>query len=431
MRSPAAPIQGRGFDESAGYGEHLVQLTRDLQVVAADHPASVTGTDDVDFVGSPVIFTPAGCDEVVAAVNKNGHLFLWHAASIADGPFADVPVQPSSVARPLLTQPAYDGATRSLYVATFTALVRVSLTSCDSAVVDWKETFPNATLQGSPTVAGPTVWIALSGAPARLRGYDARTGRLEYNGAFGGMSFAPPSVFGGRLYEGARHGFAVSRPATSSTGPLSALRAYRSFAGARDGWQSRENGVFSTSNGGKTWRRIYPADAERVLRLSALDGVISVGEPGPCNCEQRQLWTGDGGRSWHETKALSASFTGSASTVYTWTGTAIRRAAWPPVRSKPLASFAEQIADAAPVPGGVVVLLTAAGKNWDNTARLALIRGGSVTSLLLPMEDGRVTARSLQVAWPTVVVRTYLYTDEGRRTVRWRSTNGGRTWRAV
>ena len=89
----------------------------------------MTGTDDVDFAGSPVIFTPAGCDEVVAAVNKNGRLFLWHAASIADGPFADVPVQQASVERPLITQPAYDSATRSVYVTTFTALVRVSLTT--------------------------------------------------------------------------------------------------------------------------------------------------------------------------------------------------------------------------------------------------------------------------------------------------------------
>ena len=139
----------------------------------------------------------------------------------------------------------------------------------------------------------------------------------------------------------------------------------------------------------------------------------------------------DGGRSWHETKALSASFTGRASTLYTWVGSAIRDAAWPPVRSKPLASFAEQIADAAPVPGGVAILLTAAGKDWDNAARLAVIRGDSATTLVLPAESGRVTARSLQVTWPTVVVRTYVYTDDGRRTVRWRSTNGGKSWRAA
>ena len=166
----------------AGYGEHLVQLSRDLDVVAANHPTTVTGTDDVDFAGSPVIFTPAGCDEVVAAVNKNGRLFLWHAASIADGPFADVPVQQASVERPLITQPAYDSATRSVYVTTFTALVRVSLTTdCDSAEVTWKEAFPNATLQGSPDGRVSDRMgcaVGRTGALARVRRAD-RTARVQ------------------------------------------------------------------------------------------------------------------------------------------------------------------------------------------------------------------------------------------------------------
>ena len=32
----------------------------------------------------------------------------------------------------------------------------------------------------------------------------------------------------------------------------------------------------------------------------------------------------------------------------------------------PLKTFDEEIADAAPVPGGIAVLLTEAGKSWDN-----------------------------------------------------------------
>jgi hypothetical protein len=148
---------GSAFSESAGYGEHLVELSRDLRVLAANHPSSVQGTDDFDFAGSPVIFTPAGCDEVVGAVNKDGRLFLWHANAIADGPFADVLLQKESEDAPLLTQPAYDAATRSVYVATFPSLARVSLDGCSAAHVAWRAAFPHATLQGSPTVAAPGV----------------------------------------------------------------------------------------------------------------------------------------------------------------------------------------------------------------------------------------------------------------------------------
>ena len=46
-------------------------------------------------------------------MNKDGRLFLWHANAIADGPFADVLLQKQSEDEPLLTQPAYDAATRS------------------------------------------------------------------------------------------------------------------------------------------------------------------------------------------------------------------------------------------------------------------------------------------------------------------------------
>ncbi len=420
---------GSAFSESAGYGEHLVELSRDLQVLAANHPSSVQGTDDFDFAGSPVIFTPAGCDEVVAAVNKDGRLFLWHANAIADGPFADVLLQKESEDEPLLTQPAYDAATRSVYVATFPSLARVSLDGCSAAHVAWRSAFPHATLQGSPTVAGTTVWIALSGAPARLRGYDAKSGRVVEERLFGGLSFAPPSIVGGRLYEGARQGFATSaavpsRPQAAASG----LRAYTSQFDSRHRWQSRENGVFSTDDGGRTWRRIYPTYAQRALRLSATRGVISVTSGSACHCEQRQLWTADGGRSWNETRALTPSFTGSGRTVFSWSGTTVRAASWPPRRSRPFASFPEALADVAAVPEGVAALLTGAGKSWDNTPRLAIVRGKKISTVMLPDEPGQVIARSIRVMWPTVVVRTFVFTEHGRETVHWRSPNGGRSW---
>jgi hypothetical protein len=371
-----------------------------------------------------------GCPETVAAVNKDGLLFLWHAASIGDGTFADVALQKQSDEQPLLTQPAYDPATRSVVVSTFSALVSVRLDGCSAAHIAWKSPFGNATLQGSPTVAGSTVWVALSGAPARLRGYDGRTGRVVADRPFGGMSFAPPSILGGRLYEGARQGFTTTSPAVSRPQAApSALRAYTSTLDSRHRWQSRENGVFSTDNGGRTWRRIYPTYAQRVLRLPRGRGVISVTSGSACHCDQRQLWTSDGGRHWHETHALAPAFTGSGSTVYSWTSDSIREAAWPPVRSHNDATLPEEVADLATIPGGVVALLTDAGKSWDNVARVAIVRGKRISTATLPDEIGQVTARSLSVAWPTVVVRTYVFTDRGRVTVHWRSVNGGKSWR--
>jgi hypothetical protein len=423
---------GPAFDEGAGYGEHLVELTRDLSVVAASRPMTIRGEDDFDFTGSPVVFTPRGCGEVVAAANKNGHLYVWRTADVTAGPVADVSVQPQDLERPLLTQLAWSDRTQSLYAVTFTSLVRVAV-GCDSAHVAWSARFPHPTLQGSPSVAGDTVVVALSGAPARLRAYDAATGRLRFDRALGGMSFAPPAIAGGWLFEGADHGLAgrsavASRPAPAA----SRVRGYTSWSDAKHGWQSRENGVYATSDHGRHWRRIFRSYAQRVLRLSPTRGVISVGTGRiSCDCRQRQLWTSDGGRTWHETRALGPSFTGQGATLYTWSGNDLRRASWPPRRSTHVATLAETIADAATVPGGVVALLTSAGHRFDNATRLVFERGDRSTSVTLPDTVGRVEARALTVHWPDVVVRTYVFTDRGRKTILWRSLNGGKTWRAT
>lgn len=423
---------GAAFDEAAGYGEQLVELSPDLQVLAASHPADVAGAGDFDFIGSPVIFTPPGCGELVAAANKNGRLYLWRAASIASGPIADLALQAASQDQPLLTQIAYDARTTSLYVSTFTSLFRVSVEGCESARVVWKGRYPNPTLEGSPTVAGATVWVALSGAPARMRGYDAATGRLRYDGAVGGISFAPPSAVTGRLYEGADHGFA-DRSAGSSRPPAAAsrVRAYTSWSDKRHGWQSREGGVFASDDAGRTWRRIYGTYAQRVVRLSQSNGVISIGTGAvSCNCRERQLWTSDDGHSWHETRALGPQFVGSASNLYTWSDATLSRASWPPRRSTMLATLGETIADAAPIPGGVAALLTGSGHSWDNRARIVALRGDAESTIELPDEPGDVLARALTADWPNLVVRTYVFTDSGRKTVSWRSTDGGKTWHA-
>jgi hypothetical protein len=423
---------GAAFDEGAGYGEQLVEVSTDLHVLAASHPDDVPGAGDFDFVGSPVIFTPPGCSELVAAANKNGHVYVWRSTAIADGPIADVALQATSQDQPLLTQIAYDPRTASLYASTFTSLIRVAVDRCAGAHVAWKARYPSPTLEGSPTVAGALVWVALSGVPAHLRAYDARTGQLRYDRSVGGISFAPPVATSGRLFDSADHGFAdrsATRELVSET--ASRLRAYTSWSDKRHGWQSREGGVYETDDAGHTWRRIYRSSAQRVVRLSTTRGVISVGSGTiSCDCRERQLWTSDGGRTWHETRALGPDFVGRGTDLYIWSGSALRRASWPPRRSTSLATLPKTIADAAPIPGGVAVLLTESGRSWDNNARIVKLKGDSAATIALPDEPGHVVARALIADWPDLTVRTYVFTDDGRRTVSWRSTDGGKTWRA-
>jgi uncharacterized protein YndB with AHSA1/START domain len=91
--------------------------------------------------------------------------------------------------------------------------------------------------------------------------------------------------------------------------------------------------------------------------------------------------------------------------------------------------MSETVADAAPIPGGVAALLTASGQGWDNDAHVVEVKGDGDATIALPPEVGHVLARALTVNWPSLVVRTYVFTDDGRKTVSWRSTDGGKTWR--
>src|SRR5207253_1995316 len=60
--------RGKRFREWAGYGEHIVELGLDLSVRSANHPRDIRATQDLDFVGSPVLFRDRTCGELAAAL---------------------------------------------------------------------------------------------------------------------------------------------------------------------------------------------------------------------------------------------------------------------------------------------------------------------------------------------------------------------------
>jgi len=107
---------GADFSEAAGYGEQLVELTRDLDVVAASGPG-LTGFSDVDFVGSPVVLDTNDCGELVGAQAKNGIFFAWKADDVSSGPVWSLKLQKADPETPLLSQPTWSSRFRSFYVA--------------------------------------------------------------------------------------------------------------------------------------------------------------------------------------------------------------------------------------------------------------------------------------------------------------------------
>ena len=255
--------KGAKFSEEAGYGEHVVELSPGLDVRSSDAP-DLTGFTDLDYVGSPVVADTADCGEIVAAQAKNGMLFGWDAGSLDAGPLWSVKLQKADPGAPLLTQPTWSPAYRSFFVASASKLVRIGLGTDCKPKVAWQTTLGDATLYPSPTVAGGTVWIGLpvkdlSGVAEALLGVDARTGRVTVRKPMGGVSFAPPTALPGMLFVATMHGLAAARFPVAHGRPVSTLPEYTSRLDDRHVWQSREDGVYSTDDGGRHWKRIYPA----------------------------------------------------------------------------------------------------------------------------------------------------------------------------
>jgi hypothetical protein len=313
--------------------------------------------------------------------------------------------------------------------------------------VTWGRKIGNGLFNGSPTIAGDIVWLAENAnRGTSLLGFDARSGARRYRARLAGPTYTAPTVVGDRLYIGTYIGgvqaFALAsglhRPVGAGESPLP---EYRSFPSPLNGWVSREDGVYTTENGGATWRLLYPRSAIRVARVSALTGMLSVGDRAlRCACRQRRLWTADGGASWRPTsEAVGNGFIGAAGTLWWWRGGSLFRAAhWPPaaagLRGVRVARLPGVIVDARAVPGGVVALVShrVAGLGFDHRPRLMFVqRRRKVKVLRLPRAEGEVVARSVDVAWPAMTVRGhdgvgFMRREEG--SIEWRSIDGGAKW---
>jgi hypothetical protein len=437
---------GRKFREWAGYGEQLVELARDLSVRAANHPRTIRAPKDLDFVGSPVVFKHGLCGELVGVLNKNGFLYVWRSGKVKAGPIFSIRLAHPTIDAPLLSQPAYSPRTGALYVATPSRLVRIGVDRRCRGRVAWARRVGNGLLNGSPTIAGNTVWLVENaGKGSALLGYDARSGVRRFRSALAGPAFVAPTVVGDRLYlgtyTGGVHGFALASALGRPTGTgENALPEHRSFADALHGWASREDGVYSTDDGGRTWRRVYPRHAARLVRTSAQAGILATGDRASrCGCRMVRLWTNDGGATWHRTRAAAGGgFVGSSGSVWWWRGGLLyRTVAWPPparqLQGRQVAHLPGVIVEAVAVPDGVLALVSnrVAGLGLDNSPRLLLVQGRRVSVLRLPRVSGDLLVRALEAAWPSARVRgadVTAFTRGASGPVTWTTLDGGRSW---
>jgi outer membrane protein assembly factor BamB len=170
--------------ESYGYGDQVVRLTHGLAVTSSNYPG-LTG-DDLDFGGSPIIFPgPGTCGPQLAALNKDGEVFLYNRDDIAAGPEDRVFVNGLD----LITVPAYDPVTGFLYVGHHTdspdttyprGIVAFSITADCKLHMVWQQGVGGGGAVSQPVVANGVVYYG-DGKAHTLFAFNALSGAKLWN----------------------------------------------------------------------------------------------------------------------------------------------------------------------------------------------------------------------------------------------------------
>jgi hypothetical protein len=185
-------------NDRAGAADALVDLSADLsQVRAVSQPANVPASGDYDFGATPLLFRPAGCPPLVAALNKDGDLYLWRRDQLVQGPYQTIPL---AFPATLFGVPAWDAATRTVFLTTTTGIRETHsglqalrlVTGCRLRL-SWTRAL-GSTLDSSPTIANNTVSVTTG--TGHLRIFATVDGAPIVNFPLGRPMFVPPVVIG-------------------------------------------------------------------------------------------------------------------------------------------------------------------------------------------------------------------------------------------
>jgi hypothetical protein len=371
----------------------------------SSHPEDLKTPADLDFVGSPVVFDRAGCGELVVGADKDDVAYAWHADDVGSGPIWELALEDFDSADPFLSQLAWSPDLDSLYAVTGTELERVAVGADCQPKVDWREPLATKTENGSPTIAGDTVWFAVNGTPT-LEGYDARTGAQVFAAPLGGTTLEAPTIVDGRLVVGTMTGLVEG---------------------------------FAVGAAPPDPRLTFETPRIEAVRVSKKLGLISIDtNPGRCMCATEQLYTNDGGKSWHETATVSDRFAAGGGRLYFWTSSRLSVLASLPrhtnsarLASTTVATITDgTIVQAAAIPGGLAVLVSSRvhGSNWDTEPRVLLVHGTTVQAVTLPTARGRLLVQKLTATGQHLTVTATDFVANPARAAVWVSPNGGATW---
>jgi outer membrane protein assembly factor BamB len=161
-----ADTSGSG-PQNATYAEQVLELSSTLgSILANNYPVNIPviiGDNDFDFGATPLIFQPAGCPSLVAAMNKSGMFELYDESSISSGPIQYIAMSIPTDRGSFVGVPAYDPATGYVYVG---------MPSTEGPYTPGLAAF---SMQGNCTLNPAPVWAASFGPDGAQGGQTPRS----------------------------------------------------------------------------------------------------------------------------------------------------------------------------------------------------------------------------------------------------------------
>ena len=190
------------------YGDAVAELSPSLSVLGFDQPTFEAS--DADFGATPTVFKPAGCPvTLIAAMNKEGGLFVYDAGAVSSGPRQML--QMANVNGWQFTgAPAWDPVTQMLYVSSSSdsssgtylhGLVALKARSSCTMSLAWQQSVgPDYTNVSSPSVANGVVYYG-DGTGNQELAFNADTGAQLWNSGntITGSVYASPMIANGEL----------------------------------------------------------------------------------------------------------------------------------------------------------------------------------------------------------------------------------------
>jgi len=192
--------------ENSFYADHVVRLSSQLQVKAANAPGTLIVDDD--FGSTPVLFHKPGCPPQFVTEQKNGYFYLYDRDAIATGYRQRIAIRPDGF---FIGLPAYSPATQMVYLSnqrqtagspwTF-GMIAFRLNANCMLQLAWQTTAgPNSGFPSTPTIANGVVYYS-DGGPGKIHAFNASTGALLWTSGpeVTGAIHATPIVVNGRVF---------------------------------------------------------------------------------------------------------------------------------------------------------------------------------------------------------------------------------------